>query len=377
MPSFYQDELYRALSSRGSIDVHIIYAHDVSHDRRRLGWINPSGGYSSVRLTGKWSIMKAIRHAWMRRDEIHVVGGIWAEPAFAAALAVLGCTGSVFAVLSEPPDPRIPRSGPKLWIRQTFGRWVATRCGAHAMPISTAASSFLNELGFTNLNTYPFLYTRSRPVLKMRENRVGTASDVIEFLFVGQLTSRKGVDILVQALAPFVITNERIKLALVGHGEAAEELRHMVTSLGIIDRVTFEGTLPSNRVLQRIARSSILVLPSRWDGWGLVVNEAFSVGIPVIVSDMCGARDLVDQGINGWVFKSDNVESLRDAIRHYLAADRTILSDKAQEMGNLVATESVIPYLEQCINHMEGLTSERPVPGWETQRAEGSRSIVQ
>jgi glycosyltransferase involved in cell wall biosynthesis len=52
------------------------------------------------------------------------------------------------------------------------------------------------------------------------------------------------------------------------------------------------------------------VLPSRFDGWGAVVNEALMVGTPVICSDRCGASDVIENGRNGYVFEADNADAL-------------------------------------------------------------------
>ena len=62
-----------------------------------------------------------------------------------------------------------------------------------------------------------------------------------------------------------------------------------------------------------IAAADLLALPSRWDGWGLVVNEALAVGVPVIASNACGASDLIRQDVNGYVFTSEDAASLRES----------------------------------------------------------------
>jgi len=73
--------------------------------------------------------------------------------------------------------------------------------------------------------------------------------------------------------------------------------------------------------------SSVLVLPSKSEAWGLVVNEAMICGLPVIVSDHCGsAKDLVKE--NGIIFKSENLESLQNAMEFMI-----LNTEKLQIMG--------------------------------------------
>ena len=62
-----------------------------------------------------------------------------------------------------------------------------------------------------------------------------------------------------------------------------------------------------------MAAADVLVLPSRFDGWGAVVNEALMVGTPVICSDRCGASDVIENGRNGYV--DTRIERLVDVMR--------------------------------------------------------------
>jgi glycosyltransferase involved in cell wall biosynthesis len=59
------------------------------------------------------------------------------------------------------------------------------------------------------------------------------------------------------------------------------------------------------------------VLPSRFDGWGAVVNEALMVGTPVICSNRCGASDVIENGRNGYVFEAGSARALRERLRQY------------------------------------------------------------
>ena len=66
-----------------------------------------------------------------------------------------------------------------------------------------------------------------------------------------------------------------------------------------------------------MARAAAVVLPSRWDGWGLVVNEALQSGVPVIVSRAAGAAELIVHGQNGFVHEAGNLSALIEVIRQF------------------------------------------------------------
>jgi glycosyltransferase involved in cell wall biosynthesis len=106
-------------------------------------------------------------------------------------------------------------------------------------------------------------------------------------------------------------------------------------------------------------------VPSRWDGWGLVVNEALSVGTPAIVSSCCGAAELITHGRNGYVVPSGDVEALRRCLEELLERRREWPSLRAAAFasGRSLSTEVVGPYLVECIRHMVH-GGRRPCPPW-------------
>src|SRR5207237_10032858 len=110
MPSFYQEDLFRALVDSGKVELKIIFARNLTEQRTALGWHRDLKGYSSEFLNGWRSIPNALRFAWQQRDRVHVVSGLWAEPAFASALIILTITQSRYLIYSEAPNPFLTRS---------------------------------------------------------------------------------------------------------------------------------------------------------------------------------------------------------------------------------------------------------------------------
>jgi glycosyltransferase involved in cell wall biosynthesis len=363
MPSFYQDELFESLAASGQVDLEVIFANGLDHDRKQLGWTEVSGNYSQRTLNGPTSIPEAMRLAFQQRNRIHIVNGIWAEPAFAAALTVLAAARSTFAIMTEPPDPSVQRSRLKRTLRVTFGKWISQRKEAHLLPISKRAKRDFLKLGFRAAAAYPWIYARSTPTIEVPHPDLNQSH--IEVIFVGQLIHRKGIDILLRAIAPLLLENPSVRLVLVGDGEARFELSQLAEKLHVRDRVHFAGVLPSDHIQDRIAMADVLVLPSRWDGWGLVVNEALSVGTPVIVSSACGAADIVHQGQNGFVFESENEGDLYAMLRLFLQnATDARMRECARITGRAVSVEAVTPYLIACLRHMSGGATSVPEPTW-------------
>jgi glycosyltransferase involved in cell wall biosynthesis len=79
----------------------------------------------------------------------------------------------------------------------------------------------------------------------------------------------------------------------------------------------------ANREVRRaIAASDCCVVPSRHDGWGMVVNEALIAGTPVVCSDGCGAADMIDDPVAGMVVPAGRVRPLAEALQRSLSAGK-------------------------------------------------------
>ena len=155
-------------------------------------------------------------------------------------------------------------------------------------------------------------------------------NDVFVFLVFGRLEDVKAVDKVINA---FALLDQKLKqrsrLLIAGDGSSRSALESQVEAHGLGDWVQFLGVVPSDQAPRIFGEANALVLASRDEPWGLVVNEALSAGIPVIGPFWIGAfADLVVHGETGLVTQ-DNTP-LRLA-----AAMRTLLLDpsRAAEMG--------------------------------------------
>jgi glycosyltransferase involved in cell wall biosynthesis len=188
-----------------------------------------------------------------------------------------------------------------------------------------------------------------------------------EIVFAGRLVRDKGIDVLFDALRPLFIEYADLHLTLIGPGEERAALVARAAASGFQDRLTFTGVMAADRVQARIAKADLLVLPSRGDGWGMVINEALAVGVPVIASDVCGASDLIRHGVNGYVFRSENVQELRDCLRHFLNLQgeaRQAMRHAALVTGESLAADIAARYVIDCLKHMTGVTNDKPVAPW-------------
>jgi len=138
-------------------------------------------------------------------------------------------------------------------------------------------------------------------------------------LFVGRLRVRKGVEVLLAALAELRRRRVPVVLRIAGAGEHRERLEHSVDEWGLRDAVAFLGTCDAPRVRRLLAGAAALVVPSIYEGMPLVVLEAMASGVPVVASRVSGIPEVVVDGETGWLVPAEDPEALACALAAVLA----------------------------------------------------------
>ncbi|MGR3804072.1 glycosyltransferase [Marinibacterium profundimaris] len=144
----------------------------------------------------------------------------------------------------------------------------------------------------------------------------GTPFEARDFICVARLVPKKNHAMLLAAYRRYCELVSQVgdrprRLVLCGSGPLEETLKQQALDLGIADRVTFTGFVQTEEISKYLGRSLALLLPSIEEQFGNVVPEAQAAGLPVLLSDNCGARDLlVRTAVNGFIVEPDNPEGL-------------------------------------------------------------------
>jgi len=140
-----------------------------------------------------------------------------------------------------------------------------------------------------------------------------------KFVYCGRLIDEKDPFLLLEAFRIIQKNHSNIKLSIAGSGPLLPKMKAYVTNHGLDNHVAFSGAYRRDELPAILTSGSALILPSKREGWGMVVNEAASLGRPIIVSDAAGAAfDLVVNGKNGFVFKASNIFALVSAMEKLL-----------------------------------------------------------
>jgi glycosyltransferase involved in cell wall biosynthesis len=154
-------------------------------------------------------------------------------------------------------------------------------------------------------------------------------SDYIVFL--GRLTYEKGVGLLIDAMRAFPKT----KLLVLGTGPLERHLRGFVAEHSM-KNIQFGGYLAGGDLKKAVARAKFTVVPSIWyDNSPLVIYESMALGKAVLGSRIGGIPELIDEGVTGFTFESNNREDLIDKIARLLADDT-----KTVEMGKVARRQA-------------------------------------
>ncbi len=141
------------------------------------------------------------------------------------------------------------------------------------------------------------------------------ANDQVKLLYAGRISREKNMDVLAEAYLRLREENPAVLLVLVGDGPHLDTLRHRLPKNSAI----FTGFLSGEALSKAYASADIFVFPSTTDTFGNVVLEAQASGLPAIVSDRGGPRELVEDGITGIVTRGDDAADLHAAMRRLVS----------------------------------------------------------
>jgi glycosyltransferase involved in cell wall biosynthesis len=155
----------------------------------------------------------------------------------------------------------------------------------------------------------------------------------VRLLYVGRISREKDLDVLADAYRRLRKEGLPVRLFVVGHGPYAEALEKSLPD------AFFTGYLSGTELATAYASADIFVFPSTTDTFGNVILEAQASGLPVVVSDSGGPKELVAHNVNGLITRSHNVEDFTDAIRS-LVSDQTLRERMANSARDSVTDRS-------------------------------------
>ena len=305
----YQVEFMNAVARDATISLRVVYLHSQRAGRQ---WVQLQPEHDHLVLDGHPERLQTAE-SWLRSADLAVIS-YYRDPFAARLLAVRAGLGKPWCFWGE----RMGVSA-AAWIGPLVRRWqlrALHRSQAAIWSIGQfAAARYGREFGTRRLHrNVPYFSDLARFALPAARTR--SRERIV--LFSGSLIRRKGVDTLAAAFRQVASGRPDLRLVFVGDGEERERLAAQLE--GCKDQVTFTGFQSWDALPAFYQQADLLCVPSRHDGWGLVVPEGLAAGLPVIGTRQTGAaRELLRDGMNGWLIEAGNVQSLVEALRQ--AAD--------------------------------------------------------
>lgn len=347
----HQAPFMKEMSDAGH-EVLVVSTEEMSNDRRSLGWLAPSLGSARIFLNPTYQdVLDIVKFS--EKDSIHFIAG--ARGTILGRQAVRACRASNrrIGIISEAPDTR-GFSGFLRWVKYTYERLYIGVSFDFIMAMGQKGVKWFSICGYPSNKIFPFIYVTERSPL----TRTDVINEKFRFIFVGRFVKLKGLDVLLSAF----VNVPNTELVMVGDGPEKNRLQKIAKNLGISSRITWLGQLSAAKVQEQLSVADVLVLPSRKDGWGAVVNESLMLGTPVICSDACGAIELIRFPWLGSIFKVNNVDSLASAMLKWSSIGG-LYRNRIRDWSQCIEARQIAKYLENVVNHTYN-SSPRPKAPW-------------
>jgi glycosyltransferase involved in cell wall biosynthesis len=185
------------------------------------------------------------------------------------------------------------------------------------------------------------------------DSLVFSESTTKNIAIVGRLSHEKGVDIAIRVIQKVLLSEPDAKLWVLGDGKEKENLIQLATELGVQNSVEFFGFVDG--VENLLSKCSMLIMTSRWEGFGLVLLEAMKLRMPCLAFDHLAANEIIINNETGYLIPDMSVDLMAEKIIHLL--ENTELSQLMGRKGNDLLKNKFA--IEKSIDQYERIIERR------------------
>jgi glycogen(starch) synthase len=213
-----------------------------------------------------------------------------------------------------------PNLGRSVWLRKFF----TLRLAEKLLPLNSSEVEFLRKrfkIGLSRIEVIPNFVDPADHVALPKDvarRSIGVGEEEFVVLTVCRLVPQKGVQTLLKAASRLRDING-LRVLVVGDGPYRRDLEKLAQTLELEDIVRFEGWVHGGRIGLYYSAADCFVLASSEESFGIVLLEALMYGLPVVASQTWGAREILREGLNGFMFPVGDDVSLAENIRRVYA----------------------------------------------------------
>ena len=363
-PIQYFAPLYQQMDASGEVDLEVVYCSDESIKGAldkgfgtMVKWDIPLlNGYRSVFLENKsskpsihngfWGLFNTgiIKYLRKKQSSVLIVHG-WAYATHIMAIIAGKLNGHLVCIRAETPqNQELLKNKYITFLKHLYLRFIFLFADRF-LYVGEQNRLFYKALGIPDSKLifapYSVDNNRFREVFKQVSKQEARLKLQLQagariVLYSGKYIEKKRP---LDLLSAFNKLNEaNTLLVMVGDGELRPQMEAFIKTNSLTDKVVLTGFINQALIPFYYRAADVFVMCSGLgETWGLSVNEAMNFGLPVIVSDTCGSSyDLINNDVNGKVFKTGDIEQLSAAITQFLSKDENEQNEVAQESIRIV-----------------------------------------
>lgn len=236
--------------------------------------------------------------------------------------------------------------------------WLTCACATHVIPEGKGVMDDLQRhitrkpmrvLGYGNVMGVDMQRFSLRPEIGKLAERL-RRQEVFTFLFVGRIVGDKGVNEMVEAFARLYAEHSACRMVIVGRQE--EKLDPLkpetIQKMDAMEAIEMVGAQYGDDLIAWYAASDCFILPSYREGFPNTVLEAGAMGLPCIVTDINGSREIVEEGKNGIIVPPKDADALYQAMKRMIEDD-LIRKSMAEHARPMIASRFEQGFVRQCL----------------------------
>jgi len=355
--SMHQSAFLRNLAVRNKVT--LLVSNEWADNRKELGWEKPNLEGVEVYIAPDEKQILSIFES--KAEAIHSFGGIDAFPFVYKALK-LAIKKNVRIIIHLEPLNLSGTKGKmrilKYWLfKLRFNQYIDA-----ILVKGFLGRECYEKVGFPKEKIWDWAYFTENQDESAIHNTTPADQKLPSFLYVGALIERKNI---VPILKEAVSMSSRIsKFTVIGVGPLDGEVKRIAESN---EKIKFLGKKSNSEVKGFMASHDYLVLPSLFDGWGAVVNEALLAGTRVIVSNKCGAASLLLNEQRGYVFSLEGnptfIQIMQNAVDRGATKPEDRMAIQHWASRKITGVQGVFYFLK-IIKYLDGHEVARPIAPW-------------
>ncbi len=348
--------------------VYYICLGEWGEDRKKLNWDDNNYGNAQVIYLNQVGDMDAFIKNFMEEhpSAINIVAGI--SSAIAKKVYMHCNDKTKICTVTERPVPFYTKTGTLNRILRAIVKTVkySALCCKYRnridvlLPLGQLGVKEYHRVGWPKDRMYPFMYCPElqmyEPVYHNEENRE------IRFLYIGRfMYSTKGIDYLAKSVK--MLKGDNWVLDMVGgYGKDRDKIIEWINSE---EHVNFMGSWKSEEVVKNIRDYDVVIVPSKGEGWNMIVYEAMAASVGVICTDLAVSDEMIAASGAGVVVPAFSAKAIYKAMQSVIDNPGLIneWKDKARQYQSRITSRDVAQYLAAILEHTY-YGGEEPVCPW-------------